>query len=79
MMSDNADVISLPQPQLTIGVWSPWSRPRAGDTGTGMCDCGRDGYHPLMTFIAFLLSTTCAWSHPHNVHSAPIKSQGSNK
>ena len=25
MMSDNADVISLPQPQLTIGVWSPWS------------------------------------------------------
>ena len=25
MMFDNADVISLPQPQLTIGVWSPWS------------------------------------------------------
>ena len=24
MMSDNADVISLPPPQLTIGVWSPW-------------------------------------------------------
>ena len=37
-MSDNADVISLPQPQLTIGVWSPCLVP-GPELGTLVLGC----------------------------------------